>query len=211
MTINRVPISFRFFCLANCERDIRATTCGNLRRQRAQERVHICFTNGVRTARARRAAINANVILWHDQMIFRYRERPRRDVQLGKQRATFLPTWQQFFFAGHEKTTGVNINRPLDLLFIWPLFPGWTSTRTFVHRYVDRFEQIAGSKRNRCSLEIRKNMSDRWWMILRLNLNFFRDRKESCLWHCLNPFLTKTIGLEGSKGKLRTSDKFQVV
>lgn len=59
-------ISFLFLQVAcNCERDIRATTCGNLRRQQTQKRVCICFTNGLSTMRARRAAINANVrLMW---------------------------------------------------------------------------------------------------------------------------------------------------
>lgn len=80
MIVNRICISFPVLRLADCEKDIRATTCGNHRRQRDQKRVRICFTNGMYTARAGRAAINANVILWRDQMIFRCHERHRRTI-----------------------------------------------------------------------------------------------------------------------------------
>lgn len=59
-------VSFLFLQVAcNCEKDIRATTSSNLRRQRTQERVCICFTNGLSTMRVRRVATNANVrLMW---------------------------------------------------------------------------------------------------------------------------------------------------
>lgn len=93
-----------------------ATLGGN----ESQERVCICFTNGPEhKARARRAAINANVILWHDQMIFRCRVRHHGTMSLrfaspfGKQRrahrlppltASPIPLWQLArFFGGGKK------------------------------------------------------------------------------------------------------------
>lgn len=117
-----IYIFFLFLQVTDCERDIRATTSGNLRRQRAQERVCICFTNGLSTARARRAAINANVILWHDQLIFRCCEQHRETMSSVRKTTRahwFVPHWQ-FLFAPFDEVVGKKrpVTSPLYRFFI---------------------------------------------------------------------------------------------
>lgn len=139
MIVNRIYPSY--FCglpivKGTYERQRTATLGGN----ESQERVCICFTNGPeRKARARRAAINANVILWHDQMIFRCHERhrgtmsfvlPRRSENNDERIASYRIgnsslTARSFFRGGEgekkggrgEKTTGADIDDPLSSPF----------------------------------------------------------------------------------------------
>lgn len=92
------------------------------------------------TARARRAAINANVILWHDQMIFRCHERhhgtmswvlPRRsgnnDERIASLTASAIPLWQLVFSGGEKKNT-----RQVRISMIYFLLIPFTSDKNIL-------------------------------------------------------------------------------